>query len=94
MGSELAHNGDGIRTSKSVAGDTAEYVLDLAATLPVVVSDTEAVYLYGLDSIAQQEIPRQALRAGLVDTTGQIETSYAYDSFVLPAGWPADTPGG
>jgi hypothetical protein len=46
---QFAYNGDGIRTSKTVAGDTAEYVLDVAATLPVVVSDTQAVYLYGLD---------------------------------------------
>jgi hypothetical protein len=37
-----------------VSGDTTQYVLDLAATLPVVISDTEAVYLYGLDIIAQQ----------------------------------------
>jgi hypothetical protein len=43
------YNGDGIRTSKTVAGDTREYALDVAASLPVVISDTEAVYLYGLD---------------------------------------------
>jgi hypothetical protein len=49
------YNGDGMRTSKAVAGDITEYVLDLAATLPVVVSDTEAVYLYGLDIIAQEQ---------------------------------------
>ncbi len=42
---QFAYNGDGVRASKTVAGDTTEYVLDLAATLPVVVSDTEAVYL-------------------------------------------------
>jgi hypothetical protein len=42
-----------------VDGDTTQYVLDLAATLPVVVSDTEAVYLYGLDIIAQQQADRQ-----------------------------------
>jgi hypothetical protein len=42
-----------------VSGDTTQYVLDLAATLPVVVSDTEAVYLYGLDIIAQQQADRQ-----------------------------------
>jgi hypothetical protein len=29
-------------------------ILDLAAALPVVISDTEAVYLYGLDIIARQ----------------------------------------
>jgi len=51
---QFAYNGDGVRTSKTIAGDTTEYVLDLAATLPVVMSDTEAVYLYGLDIIAQQ----------------------------------------
>jgi hypothetical protein len=37
----------------TVAGDTTEYVLDLAAALPVVISDTQAVYLYGLDIVAQ-----------------------------------------
>jgi hypothetical protein len=38
-------NGHTARTSKTVAGDTPEYVADLAATLPVVISDTETVYL-------------------------------------------------
>jgi RHS repeat-associated protein len=95
----LAYNGDGIRTSKTVAGDTTQYIQDLAATLPVVISDTEAVYLYGLDIIAQQQSerlyyvhdglgsvrdPSAALRAGLVDTTGQIETNYAYEPFGVP----------
>jgi uncharacterized repeat protein (TIGR01451 family) len=56
---QFAYNGDGDRTSKTVDGDTTQYVLDLAATLPVVVSDTEAVYLYGLDIIAQQQAERQ-----------------------------------
>jgi len=40
---EFAYNGDGVRASKTVAGDTTQYVLDLAATLPVVISDSEAV---------------------------------------------------
>ena len=47
-----------MRTSKTVGGDTTQYVLDLAATLPVVISDTDAVYLYGLDIIAQQQSER------------------------------------
>jgi hypothetical protein len=51
---QFAYNGDGIRTSKAVAGDTTEYALDLAATLPVVISDTDAVYLYGLDIIVPE----------------------------------------
>ena len=41
--------------SKTTDGATTEYVLDLAAKLPVVISDTEAVYLYGLDIIAEQQ---------------------------------------
>jgi len=57
----------------------------------VVISDTEAVYLYGLDIIAQQQSARYyyvhdglgSVRQ-LVDTTGQIETNYAYDPFGVP----------
>jgi len=48
------------RIGKTVAGDTTQYVLDLASTLPVVISDTEAVYLYGLDIIAQQHLGRDS----------------------------------
>ncbi|MGB3903946.1 MAG: hypothetical protein WBB22_03410, partial [Anaerolineae bacterium] len=67
----------------------------VAAMLPVVISDTDAVYLYGLDIIAEQLALRQGsgqaqryyymhdglgsvrhpstgLRAGLVDSTGQM----------------------
>jgi YD repeat-containing protein len=40
---QFAYNGDGLRASKTVAGDTTEYALDVAPTLPVVISDTEAV---------------------------------------------------
>jgi YD repeat-containing protein len=96
---QFAYNGDGIRTSKTVAGDTTQYALDLAATLPVVVSDTEAVYLYGLDIIAQQEVLRQGSGQAprlyyvhdglgsvrqLLDSTGEVQTNYAYDPFGVP----------
>jgi YD repeat-containing protein len=57
---QFAYNGDGIRTSKTVAGDTTQYVLDLAATLPVVISDTQAVYLYGLDILARHHMGRDS----------------------------------
>ena len=59
--------------------------------MPVVISDTGAVYLYGLDIIAQQQSERlYYVHDGLgsvrqlVDTTGQIETNYAYDPFGVP----------
>ena len=76
-----------------------QYVLDLAATLPVVISDTETVYLYGLDILAQQQSerlyyaygglgsvrhPSTGLRARLLDGTGDLETNYAYDLFGVP----------
>ncbi|HUW96178.1 MAG TPA: RHS repeat-associated core domain-containing protein [Anaerolineae bacterium] len=55
------------------------------------ISDTEAVYLYGLDIIAQQQAERlYYVHDGLgsvrqlVNTTGRIETNYAYDPFGVP----------
>jgi RHS repeat-associated protein/uncharacterized repeat protein (TIGR01451 family) len=88
---QFAYNGDGARTSQTVGGHTTQYVLDLATTLPVVISDTDAVYLYGLDILAQQQAERlYYMHDGLgsvrqlVDTTGQIETNYAYDPFGVP----------
>ena len=88
---QYAYDGDGVRTSKTAGGDTTQYVLDLMATLPVVITDTEAVYLYGLDIIAQQQSERlyymhdgQGSVRQLLDTTGQVETNYAYDPFGVP----------
>ncbi|MGB3904007.1 MAG: LamG-like jellyroll fold domain-containing protein [Anaerolineae bacterium] len=74
---QFAYNGDGVRTSKTVGGDTTQYVLDLAATLPVVISDTDAVYLHGLDIIAEQ----LALRQG----SGQAQRYYS----TCTTGWEA-----
>jgi hypothetical protein len=80
-----------VRTSKTVSGDTPQYILDLAATLPVVVSDTEAVYLYGLDVVAQQQADRQYYFSDglgsvrqLLDSTGDLEDNYAYHPFGGP----------
>jgi RHS repeat-associated protein len=54
-------------------------------------SDTDAVYLYGLDIIAQQQSERlyymhDGLGSGrqLVDATGDTVTNYAYDPFGVP----------
>ena len=81
MISEFAYNGDGVRTSKTVAGVTTEYVLDLAATLPVVISDTQAVYLYGLHILAQQQLERDyAPECGAKETQSPPPP-------ILPHGW-------
>jgi RHS repeat-associated protein len=56
----------------------------------VVVSDTEAVYLYGLDIIAQQSERLYYFSDGLgsvrqlLDSTGEVEANYAYDPFGVP----------
>lgn len=68
-------------------------MLDRVATLPVVISDTQATYLYGLDIIAQQQAEAQMyyyMHDGLgsvrqlTDATGQVAASYAYDPFAVP----------
>jgi RHS repeat-associated protein len=59
----------------------------------VVISDTDAVYLYGLDIIAEQLAGADRyyyVHDGLgsvrqlLDSAGQIETAYAYDPFGVP----------
>ena len=79
--------------SKTVDSATTEYVVDLAATLPVVISDTDALYLYGLDIIAEQLAGADRyyyVHDGLgsvrqlLDNTGQIAETYAYDPFGVP----------
>jgi RHS repeat-associated protein len=90
---QFAYNGDGVRVGKTIGASATDYLLDLAATLPVVISDTDAVYLYGLDIIAEQLAGAERyyyVHDGLgsvrhlVDSTGQIETRYAYDPFGVP----------
>ena len=87
----FTYNGDGVRTSKTVDSAATQSALDLAATLPVVISDTEAVYLYGLDILAQQQSERlYYVHDGLgsvrqlLDSTGDLETNYAYGPFGVP----------
>ncbi len=50
----FGYNGDGVRVGRTVGAAATNCLVDLAATLPVVISDTDAVYLYGLDIIAEQ----------------------------------------
>jgi hypothetical protein len=39
LATQFAYNGDGVRTRKTVGAHTTQYILDLATTLHVVVSD-------------------------------------------------------
>jgi YD repeat-containing protein len=51
----FTYDGDGNRVGKSVNGQATSYLLDPVVPLPVVISDSAAVYLYGLDIIARQQ---------------------------------------
>jgi RHS repeat-associated protein len=82
-----------VRVGKTIGATTTDYLLDLASTLPVVISDTDAVYLYGLDIIAEQLARAERyyyVHDGLgsvrqlLDTTSQIATRYTYDPFGVP----------
>jgi RHS repeat-associated protein len=82
-----------VRVGETIGATTTDYVVDLAATLPVVISDTDAVYLYGLDILAEQLAGAERyyyVHDGLgsvrqlLDSTGQIATKYAYDPFGVP----------
>ena len=79
---QFAYNGDGVRTTKSVDGATTQYVLDLAATLPVVISDTDAIYLYGLDIIAQQQAQRYYYKQHALGSVRQlVESTIKYPDY-------------
>jgi RHS repeat-associated protein len=90
---QFAYNADGVRVAKTIGAATTDYLVDLASTLPVVISDTDAVYLYGLDIIAEQLAGADRyyyVHDGLgsvrqlLDSSGQIATRYAYDPFGGP----------
>jgi uncharacterized protein RhaS with RHS repeats len=93
LSTQFAYNGNGVRVGKTIGAATTDYVLDLAATLPVVIGDTDALYLHGLDIIAEQLAGAERyyhVHDGLgsvrqlLDSSGQIATRYAYDPFGVP----------
>lgn len=84
------YNGAGIRTSRTVAGNTIDYVWDTAGALPVVLDDGTYRYVYGLDlipAIEADDTEHYRLYDGLgsvtevTDSGGSTEASYRYDVF-------------
>ena len=55
---QYAYDGDGIRTRKTINGTSTDYLWDKALALPVVLTDTNEVYLHGLGLISQQSAAR------------------------------------
>lgn len=70
---QYAYNGDRARISKTMDGVTTNYVFDLAAALPAVISDMELIYLYGLDIIeTRRKAAQTALSSHMTGATGVI----------------------
>ncbi|MCL5256687.1 MAG: hypothetical protein M1319_02690, partial [Chloroflexi bacterium] len=86
---QYTYNGDGIRVRKNVNGTSTDYIWDLGLGLPVVLTDTNSIYLYGLDLIAQQQgedvsyYHADGLGSvrNLTNSSGQIVGGYTYDVF-------------
>jgi RHS repeat-associated protein len=85
-----SYNGLGDRYQQEVMGGaTATYVLDLNTDLPVVLSDDDNTYLYGLGNIAQVNAAETSYFLGdalgstrqLTDYSGDVVLSQAYDPF-------------
>ena len=87
----LSGSADGAKRLKTLGDTMEDRGPDVPQAPPVVISDTEAVYLYGLDILAQQQSERLyyvydglgSLRQ-LLDSTGDVESNYAYDPFGVP----------
>jgi RHS repeat-associated protein len=91
---QFAYNGDGVRVGKTVNGTATSYVQDLAAPLPVVLSETTGGqtdrYVYGNDLltlVSQAGVPAFYHADGLGSTralsnlAGQRTDAYSYDAF-------------
>ena len=86
---EYVYNGDGLRTVQSVDGVETAFTWDLASPLAHVISDTDALYLHGLDLLAQQRGNAQRYYLGdglgsvrqMVNRSGTVKQRYDYTPF-------------
>jgi len=91
---QFAYNGDGVRLGKTVNGTATDYVQDVAAPLPVVLTETtggqSSRYVYGNDLIAQVDPAGSAAfyhtdglgnTRALSNLAGQRTDAYSYDVF-------------
>jgi RHS repeat-associated protein len=91
---EFAYDGDGKRSSKMVNGATANYLYDVNALLPVVLSESangnDTLYTYGAELMAMTD-PTGAQTyyhydglgsvCNLTNSSGQVIAGYTYDAF-------------
>ena len=89
-----AYNGDGLRMSRTIGGQTASYVWDVAAGIPMLLQETTGgsttTYVYGLGLISTTDNGgTQTYRladglgstVNLTDAAGAVTGNYTYDVF-------------
>ncbi len=88
--SSSVYNGDGLRMSHTVSGQTTNYTWDVNASLPVVLQDGTNTYVYGLDLIsatdasgAQTYFTYDGLGSAteVTDGSATVTGTYSYDVF-------------
>src|SRR5689334_1741680 len=88
----FAYRGDGLRTSRTVGGNTTTFTWDIAGGLPVVLDDGNQ-YVYGAGLVSQKQSGNwyYYLADGLgstmavVDASGTLQDSYTYDVYGTPS---------
>lgn len=86
------YDGNGLRSSQTVDGETSNLTWNTAEELPLLLSDGTNNYIYGADSLPIEQISKagatlylhhdqQGSTRLLTNTKGEVETSYTYNSY-------------
>ena len=84
------YNADGLRTSRTIASTTVDYVWDENAALPVILEDSDGNRLvYGVDLLTRIDGSTEewylydglGSTVGLADDDGDVTGTYTYDAF-------------
>jgi RHS repeat-associated protein len=87
-----AYDGDGLRTSKTVGGQTEQYTWDRRAPLPEILAATGDSYIYSYGTIPLEQVSAEgsvffyhtdqlgSIRM-LTDSGGTIKASYSFDAY-------------
>jgi RHS repeat-associated protein len=86
------YNGDGLRTSKTVAGTTSSFTWDTSGGLPMLLDDGTNSYIYGPDGLPLEQIDRAGVvtwfhhdqlgsTRTLTSTSGAVVGTATYDAY-------------
>jgi len=84
------YNGDGLRLSRTIGGQTASNVWDVASSYPLLLRDGTNTYVWGLGLVSMTDnagvktyplVDGLGSTANVIDTAGNVVGSYTYDAF-------------